>query len=159
MPRPKVAPQNRQRASRACMKCRSSKKRCNGQQPCLNCIRKGRAGSCVFTDSVASPNDLGDARAAPTMPASSRDGADSGLEPHTTLTPSLSGSIQHVSPEASHRTHPRLLNSLQGDKGKMACSRQSDEADKRISSLHWTVSLTSVPATDSGCGFTEFGQF
>lgn len=49
MPRPKVRPENRQRASRACLGCKASKIRCDSQQPCAACIRRDYANSCVYS--------------------------------------------------------------------------------------------------------------
>lgn len=46
MPRPKVDPQNRQRAAEACHACRSRKQRCSGTSPCTNCIRHSR--ECIL---------------------------------------------------------------------------------------------------------------
>lgn len=49
MPRPKVKPQDRQRSARACDSCKASKKRCDANQPCRLCIKKGTQDSCTFT--------------------------------------------------------------------------------------------------------------
>jgi hypothetical protein len=48
MPRPKVRPENRQRAVRACLPCKSSKKRCNSLMPCSSCIRRDCVSQCVY---------------------------------------------------------------------------------------------------------------
>lgn len=49
MPRPKVKPQDRQRSARACDACKASKKRCDANQPCRLCIKKGTHDTCTFT--------------------------------------------------------------------------------------------------------------
>lgn len=49
MPRQPVKPQDRQRVVRACEECKASKKRCDGNQPCKACQKKGYHGSCRYT--------------------------------------------------------------------------------------------------------------
>lgn len=49
MPRRPVKPQDRQRVVRACDQCKSSKKRCDGSQPCNPCQKKGYDGICHYT--------------------------------------------------------------------------------------------------------------
>jgi hypothetical protein len=49
MPRRPVKPQDRQRVVRACDPCKTSKKRCNGCQPCSACKDKGCNASCHYT--------------------------------------------------------------------------------------------------------------
>lgn len=49
MPRRPVKPQDRQRVVRACDQCKSSKKRCDGSQPCSPCQKKGYDGVCHYT--------------------------------------------------------------------------------------------------------------
>ncbi|OIW34815.1 hypothetical protein CONLIGDRAFT_688771 [Coniochaeta ligniaria NRRL 30616] len=48
MPRPKVHPNERRRAVKACGFCRASKKRCSGTVPCTACRRRGMSSSCSF---------------------------------------------------------------------------------------------------------------
>lgn len=48
MPRPRVHPDKRARAARACVPCKSSKKRCDANLPCLSCVTKGRTDSCRY---------------------------------------------------------------------------------------------------------------
>lgn len=50
MPRPRVPPADRQRAPKACVTCKVSKKRCDANLPCALCVRKGRAESCTYPD-------------------------------------------------------------------------------------------------------------
>ncbi|CZR61900.1 related to nitrate assimilation regulatory protein nirA [Phialocephala subalpina] len=50
MPRPRVRPADRQRAPKACVTCKVSKKRCDANLPCALCVRKGRAESCTYPD-------------------------------------------------------------------------------------------------------------
>lgn len=49
MPRRPVKPQDRQRVVRACDQCKSSKKRCDGSQPCNPCLKKAHDGICHYT--------------------------------------------------------------------------------------------------------------
>lgn len=49
MPRRPVRPQDRQRVARACDSCKSSKKRCDGLQPCRACEKRGGHDSCHYT--------------------------------------------------------------------------------------------------------------
>jgi hypothetical protein len=49
MPRPKVKPQDRRRASKACDACKASKKRCDARLPCLLCVKKGVGSSCSYS--------------------------------------------------------------------------------------------------------------
>lgn len=49
MPRRPVKPQDRQRVVRACDQCKSSKKRCDGSQPCTPCQKKGYDCNCHYT--------------------------------------------------------------------------------------------------------------
>ncbi|OCT46039.1 putative Fungal specific transcription factor [Cladophialophora carrionii] len=51
MPRPKVRLEDRQRAVKACLPCKASKKRCDAQQPCSNCIRRRATSFCHYIDS------------------------------------------------------------------------------------------------------------
>ncbi|PLN74536.1 fungal-specific transcription factor domain-domain-containing protein [Aspergillus taichungensis] len=122
MPRAKVDPKHRQRADKACLACRSSKKRCSGTFPCTKCVRTGRADSCAASVQLRTPglsstrvrnatvtrdSDLHDAVAPPTLRCA---------------TPPLQSPIQpsvhpgSLSPEAPHRTHPRMLRNLQGER-------------------------------------------
>ena len=52
MPRPKVRPEDRQRAAKACLPCKFSKKRCDAQLPCAHCSRRNNASACTYEDSV-----------------------------------------------------------------------------------------------------------
>nr|POE74027.1 oleate activated transcription factor 3 [Quercus suber] len=55
MPRPKVTPENRRRVQRACEPCRTSKRRCDGAQPCRVCVRRGQLTTCVYASQDAPP--------------------------------------------------------------------------------------------------------
>ncbi|XHG04149.1 hypothetical protein AWENTII_007429 [Aspergillus wentii] len=139
MPRPKVHPSNRLRAFEACLFCRTSKKRCTGSFPCPNCIHRGRADSCVpskktgpshqsrpsFTSPSSNAADLQTSAATP----ASRAQVTAGFSPHNEAYPPIHSSSPQPnvsartpiepgpgSPEAQHRTHPRMLRSLQGER-------------------------------------------
>ncbi|KAH8682636.1 hypothetical protein BX600DRAFT_506210 [Xylariales sp. PMI_506] len=48
MPRRLVGPETRLRTAQACDTCKSAKKRCDGNQPCNTCWRKGLSSSCRY---------------------------------------------------------------------------------------------------------------
>lgn len=48
MPRPKILPENRVRAYRACNSCKASKIRCDSKVPCENCVKRGRESQCCY---------------------------------------------------------------------------------------------------------------
>ncbi|PYH68314.1 Zn(II)2Cys6 transcription factor [Aspergillus vadensis CBS 113365] len=126
MPRPKVHPANRLRAYEACNACRSTKKRCSGTFPCSKCIRLGRADTCVPRPRSAAQRPTANTRILRRY--------DSGRRPATTLgANSLAGradsasfeasepsrstvDTQPMSPETLHRTHPRMLRNLRGER-------------------------------------------
>jgi hypothetical protein len=168
MGRPKVSPENRLRANTACTKCRASKKRCSGSFPCTNCVRKGHARSCIPFKSISqtSPSNHRDPtpRSQPrldTVPAWN----DSNEPLNTPLSPPIrAGSptdrlLQRQqrpaagsrSPEATHRTHPRMLRNLQGDRGMRSYlhSLKELEVKHRTHSLCWQSCVTVVSATPS----------
>ncbi|KAI2789369.1 hypothetical protein POX_d04857 [Penicillium oxalicum] len=137
MGRPKVLPANRLRANTACTACRASKKRCSGSFPCTNCIHKGRAQTCIPFKSASStrPSTLPRTRREPaalrqpvgTTPISPCQGTSSNnmQSPRSSRIQEGSPSDRRVeqslnqgsrSPEATHRTHPRMLRSLQGER-------------------------------------------
>ena len=136
MGRPKINPANRLRANTACTICRASKKRCSGSFPCTNCINKGRAHACVpfKSTSTTRPHSRSDPAACsspaatattwtPSVPSlwspmSSRINAASPSERQLAQVPEAGSR----SPEATHRTHPRMLRNLQGDKGRQQMS-------------------------------------
>ncbi len=53
MPRPRVKDEDRKRVARACDTCKRRKEKCDGQQPCLLCKRRGREPECIFTEAFA----------------------------------------------------------------------------------------------------------
>lgn len=133
MPRPKVHPANRLRANTACTACRASKKRCSGYFPCTNCIHKGRDRSCTPFKSF--PNaGLRNRFVPPSQPAVEAPRTWRGMTvdlqtplrsqsrdigtPHPEFDKLQAGSH---SPEVTHRTHPRMLRNLQGERGMKCC--------------------------------------
>lgn len=48
MPRPKILPENRVRAYRACDPCKVSKVRCDSGLPCANCTKRNRMSHCAY---------------------------------------------------------------------------------------------------------------
>lgn len=129
MGRPKVHPANRLRANTACTTCRASKKRCSGTFPCSNCIHKGRGRSCIpfKSTSVAglrsrpSPASRAATEDIPTWGSPSVN-LQSPLVTQVHDSSSVDRQIERPevgsrSPEATHRTHPRMLRNLQGEKG------------------------------------------
>lgn len=133
MPRSKVHPANRLRANTACTACRASKKRCSGYFPCTNCIHKGRDRSCTPFKSF--PNaGLRNRFVPPSQPAVEAPRTWRGMTvdlqtplrsqsrdigtPHPEFDKLQAGSH---SPEVTHRTHPRMLRNLQGERGMKCC--------------------------------------
>lgn len=53
MPRPRVKDEDRKRVARACDTCKRRKEKCDGQQPCLLCKRRGREPECIFTEAYS----------------------------------------------------------------------------------------------------------
>lgn len=122
MGRPKVLPQNRLRVNTACTACRASKKRCSGTFPCSNCIHKGRARSCIPFKSMVERS------------SQTRSSPDSQRTvEHMPIWEDLSTNVDYGSerqpevdsrsPEAAHRTHPRMLRNLQGERGKRSSTQ------------------------------------
>ncbi|CDM37991.1 transcriptional regulator family: Fungal Specific TF [Penicillium roqueforti] len=128
MPRPKVHPANRLRANTACTACRASKKRCSGYFPCTNCIHKGCGRSCTPFKSLSHAG-----LRSPLVPASrptveaprTRRGVSVESQSlltsqsHDIGTPRVEPDTPEVgshSPEVTHRTHPRMLRNLQGER-------------------------------------------
>ena len=140
MGRPKVHPANRLRANTACTTCRASKKRCSGSFPCTNCMNKGRARSCIAFRSI-SDSGLRSRRAsaAQAPPNADTHGDDSDIRLESYLEPQIHDSNLTAhgirgpppagsrSPEATHRTHPRMLRNLQGERGMMLSIYHSHE--------------------------------
>ncbi|CEI41646.1 hypothetical protein FVEN_g3713 [Fusarium venenatum] len=53
MPRPKVRDEDRRRATKACVPCQNSKKKCDAQSPCANCRRRNCIAYCIYDPEVA----------------------------------------------------------------------------------------------------------
>ncbi|KAJ5690861.1 hypothetical protein N7462_005253 [Penicillium macrosclerotiorum] len=133
MGRPKVLPANRLRANTACTACRASKKRCSGSFPCTSCIHKGQGRTCMPFKLVAgesrSRHPSATCQATDTIPAATRSSwgeASTNFQspPPTSIheTSPHGRSVEQSleagsrSPEATHRTHPRMLRNLQGER-------------------------------------------
>lgn len=123
MARPRVQPANRLRVTTACTACRKSKKRCSGSFPCTNCIHKGCGGSCTPFKSASRSHQ------AASRPSARSTETESGKlskapfvsQNHNVLTPHREIDTLELgshSPEATHRTHPRMLRNLQGERGR-----------------------------------------
>lgn len=129
MGRPKVLPANRLRANTACTACRASKKRCSGSFPCTNCIHKGRGRSCIpfksISNSPARPSTRSNIEQNTDWDAVSADLQTPLVSPHhVSADPPLEQTLAagSRSPEATHRTHPRMLRNLQGERGTVNAS-------------------------------------
>lgn len=79
MPRPRVAPENRIRAYRACDPCKVSKTRCDSQLPCAACNKPSRVVHCKYSGSALS--------SAASSPASKRPGRGQHPRSNTTQSP------------------------------------------------------------------------
>lgn len=136
MPRPKVHPENRLRAVEACIPCKASKKKCSGSFPCAFCIQRGRADACHgrananaswhrITKSSPSSSEfrVGLCRnsgaissrtsilSQPTSSPSNCSREPEGYDPASRVPPAPQ------SPEARHKTQPRMLRNPQGERG------------------------------------------
>ncbi|RAK73216.1 Zn(II)2Cys6 transcription factor [Aspergillus fijiensis CBS 313.89] len=129
MPRPKVHPENRLRAYEACLACRATKKRCSGTFPCAKCIRLGRADTCVPARraSARRPNgnnhnaypsgSISANRNSTSLNLASSESQINGLPPSSSSGPAVSTlGPGPLSPETPHRTHPRMLRNLRGER-------------------------------------------
>jgi len=133
MGRPKVLPANRLRANTACTACRSSKKRCSGSFPCTNCIHKGRGRLCIPFKSISDSPARTRSSATRSSIENNAEWNDDALaaDPQTPLVSPPDNSAVETqlgpepgagsrSPEATHRTHPRMLRNLQGERGTVS---------------------------------------
>jgi hypothetical protein len=50
MPRPRIRPEDRQRAVIACIPCKTSKKRCDSMVPCGHCVKRDCTFACIYHD-------------------------------------------------------------------------------------------------------------
>jgi hypothetical protein len=162
MARPKVHPENRLRANTACTACRASKKRCSGFFPCTNCIHKGRGGSCTPFKSLSGLRSRPIPVSRPTEAAPLEIGSGLGLQSplksqtqdavtpnHEVHTPEAGSH----SPEATHRTHPRMLRNLQGERGILYdIISQYPTCINKCYSIRWKSRFIVVPPTASGYG-------
>ncbi|PLB46450.1 Zn(II)2Cys6 transcription factor [Aspergillus steynii IBT 23096] len=130
MPRRKVSPSNRLRAEEACSSCRKSHRRCNGRFPCASCIKSGRTESCrpcQPTERFVRRFQPNQDASSSTTPGSSRArslpiaGSDNPialppLDRPATPRRQTDAVAAPGSPEAPHRTHPRMLRNRQGER-------------------------------------------
>lgn len=134
MPRPKVLPANRARVDEACFTCRKSHKRCTGSFPCAPCIKNKRAETCRPcrpSDRLPTPrrsqgNQVGSSSATATESSAARSTSPGSNNPlatrpdrHVTPQEQTEAVAAPGSPEAPHRTHPRMLRNLQGERGRL----------------------------------------
>lgn len=118
MPRKKVAPDDRVRAVRACRPCRQRKKKCNGINPCSNCLKRGIASECDLEETSSAP--LPSNR----KPSASSRSIHEPIVPSSVGGPSPEGAASSIapasgdsgSPEVSVRTNPRMLSSARGER-------------------------------------------
>lgn len=168
MGRPKVHPANRLRANTACTTCRASKKRCSGSFPCTNCIRKGCGRTCIPFKSI--PDTSPQSRPSPATQTAIEDipaWSSSSVNLHS---PAASHThdgadrlIERVietgsrSPEATHRTLPRMLRNLQGERGCSKCLKSDTIARLTFFySLRWQGRFTFISSTPSRYGHSAY---
>jgi hypothetical protein len=77
MPRPRVPIENRQRAVRACVAYKTSKKRCNSRIPCSSCVKRNCEHACLYEDARQLVGQTASAASRSTVPQQSKDGAQS----------------------------------------------------------------------------------
>ena len=125
MPRPKVRPEDRQRAVKACLPCKASKKRCDAQQPCANCVRKKSASTCEYAESPVRPRGVHAHAAATSAQSRSLEhatgaGDEDADEDATPTTGKRSRSPAAQSSNSRRLSGGRLLLNSKGEKGKTA---------------------------------------
>lgn len=137
MVRPHVHPADRSRAVKACVVCRSSKKKCDAQSPCGLCVKKGQPELCTYTtsrrgrerSSNASSHAAGSTRPAVSQIATSSGRAsDSGAAAShqrldelqcSTVRPASGSSNAATRDSTPHRgQRPTTLRSIRGEQGQ-----------------------------------------
>lgn len=117
MPRPRVHPDKRARAAKACVPCKNSKKRCDADLPCSLCVTKGRSVLCQYPLSSSMPT-TSPRRISQWASENSSDRVSRNLESpnparlRTGLHSSVEGNIDQPSQEvlAAPAQHPRQLS-------------------------------------------------
>lgn len=107
MPRPKVKPQDRQRSVRACDACKASKKRCDANQPCRLCLKKGTQDTCTYTPTARDRRSR-HSQSAPSQASSIAVAVAAGESSQAGPRPILSGPFQR--PEAPFGTQSPALH-------------------------------------------------
>lgn len=141
MPRRKVQPQDRQRSARACDACKASKKRCDANQPCRLCVKKGTHASCAFTPTTRDRRSRASTAAAPgrltpSLPAGrgaarsgppevevaekARQGGSDGEEEDVDTDAEEYGDSTEAS-QVGKEQGPVMLDSSTGDRGRFTC--------------------------------------
>lgn len=163
MGRRKVNPENRLRASQACLQCRVSKKRCDSLLPCSKCIRRGMSNSCTFA-SAAARHESSVTTPRGALPLEQPKPTDPPSRPQQTLEQPLRSDYGQSSPdvdaeedspeEARHRTHPRLLSNAQGERGIVHRHKNAQcflGPDGLALSLHGIVGVASLSTVHTKC--------
>lgn len=175
MGRPKVLPANRLRANTACTTCRASKKRCSGSFPCTNCINKGRGHTCIpfksisATDSRSRRESTLSRQPLESIPTAWTEINADFQSPRSSQIQDASPSDRLIgrpleagsrSPEATHRTHPRMLRNLQGERGMHKPQIEPTIANLTGSlSLCWQGGLAVLSSTASRNGDSAYRAF
>ena len=128
MPRPRIRPENRQRAYKACSSCKALKKRCDSQMPCAMCVRRNCASTCSYQHHSAPrpplhspPADLNHQRSINgSRDADLTNGDGDDVEVNIAISP-LSEACSSSAPQA---TKSRMLLSSRGERSEStACCR------------------------------------
>lgn len=127
MPRPKVKPEDRQRSSKACLPCKTSKIRCDSQLPCVACVRRDRASQCVYQDTPGRR-----------IPGRARDGAAT-YRPRNPASQSrsrLSPSPEHENPYTSPvSTNDALASPPELPGSQMMMSAKGEKGESKLLSI------------------------
>jgi hypothetical protein len=83
MPRPRVPIEDRQRAVRACIPCKTSKKRCDSQTPCSSCVRRNCEQVCLIEDGRQTLGHTARNLTSPSSRLSRQQRSEDGAQNHT----------------------------------------------------------------------------
>lgn len=153
MPRPRVRPEDRLRAAKACLNCKSSKKRCDGHSPCAHCVKRDLASSCSYTQSSRDRRTATPRMNPAPQSMSLSNATTESAQPLSFSTPSQQESVQPIQPDQGtsvpqRLTTGRLLTNSKGEQGTVTVSPSTMPLTK-ASSLHWQNGSHYISAVSS----------
>lgn len=146
MPRPKVKPQDRQRSVRACDACKASKKRCDANQPCRLCLKKGAQDTCTYTPTAR------DKRSRPSVQQSDTASTAAGSHPKTISSVAVENSptdfrsiLTGSTQLPRHHFHERVFSEQQDDDAPDADEDVGSETEENPESRNSVERSTQKP--------------